>query len=162
MRSKFHILALLAFCLVGALLLVGWQESNNGIYDSPMLLKAIEDIGYEAKNISINADKPLYEFTIVRDGLNVPIAAEVTSSKTYIWLTVFLGNVKEDEANATKLRKLLQANANYQPAQFFITKVGALKLGLPVANRALTNAILRKEIDKLVNAVVETKAVWQL
>ncbi len=161
MKKYFRTIRLLAICLAGALCLVGWQASTSGTLDSSMLKKALEDIGYEPKDLSKDPEKPLYEVTIVREGLNIPVSSEVTSSKSYLWLTVTMGSLKEDAADAAKLRKLLVANGVIQPSHFFITKGDRLKLAMPIDNRGVTNAILRKAIDRIVNNVVETKAIWQ-
>jgi hypothetical protein len=147
---------------VTAVALVGWQANAPVQWDAVALKKGIEDIGYEPKNISREADQEKYEFKLERGGLNIPISAEITSSKNYIWLLAVLAtDVKEESYSASKLFKILQANGNIQPAQFFITRNGRLLVGQAIENRNVTNAILRRVVEKLATNVVETKELWQ-
>jgi hypothetical protein len=50
---------------------------------------------------------------------------------------------------------------NVQPSQFYITSKGKLMIGLPIDNRGVTNAALRRCIDKVAGDVVNQKSVWQ-
>ncbi len=147
---------------VAAVALIGWQANAPVQWDTEALKKGIEDIGYEPKNISREPDKEKYEFKVERSGLNIPVVAEVTPSKNYIWLIALLAtDIKEETYSSSKLFKLLQSNATIQPTHFFITKGGRLQVGHPIDNRNVTNAILRRTIDKLTTNIAETKDLWQ-
>lgn len=148
-------------CILAGLCLLGWQAASNGQWDTALLKKGIEDIGYETKTLNKEEGKETYEFKVTRGGLDIPIMAEITSSKSYIWLTAVVGFLKEGEGDAAKYRKLLQANAEIQPCHFFITKGDRLKIAIALDNRGMTNPALRKSVEKLANDVVGTKAIWQ-
>jgi hypothetical protein len=123
------------------------------------LQKSISDLGYEAKNISDDADAPKYEFMITRGGLDIYVSAEISGSKSYIWLTVNLGSAPGSASS--KNNDLLKQNAKIQPSQFYVSDSGKLMMGLPIDNRGMTNTIFRARVDMIVDSVVSTKEYWQ-
>ena len=132
------------------------------VWDAAQLKKALEDIGYETKVLNATVGKEKYEFVVEKSDLKIPIGAEISGSKNYLWLTVKLADAPKNFADkGEKLGALLKANSKVQPCQFYITDGGALMIALPVENRALTNPILRRRIDFLADRVVEQKALWQ-
>lgn len=136
--------------------------SPDGAWDAATLKKAISDIGYEPKVLESAPGKEKVEFAIEKGGFTIPVAAEISPSKNYVWLTVRLGDAPKDfDSAGAKLGALLKANAKVQPCQFYITEKGTLMLALPVDNRSLTNPVLRRRVDFLTNTVVEQKGVWQ-
>lgn len=140
------------------------QESAApaGVWDAARLKQAIADIGYEPKALNTTQDKEKYEFKVERGGLTVPVGSELSGSKNYLWLSVYLKDAPKDfAAHGEKLGNLLKANSKVQPAQFYITEKGALMIAVAMENRAMTNAILRRNVERLVNDVVEQKAAWQ-
>jgi hypothetical protein len=158
----------MAMVLMGASTLFlgrsGAQDSTtqSGGWNAEQLKKAIEDIGYETKALNATAGEEKYEFKVERGGLTIPIGAELSKSKNYLWLTVNLTSAPKDFADSgTKLGNLLKANSVVQPCQFYITEKGALMIAVPVENRAMSNAILRRNVEKLANDVVSQKSVWQ-
>lgn len=152
---------------MGLVLLLGRAGAQDtatvdGAWDAATLKKAIQDIGYEPKPLGETAGKEKFEFKVEKSNLNIPVSAEISTSKNYLWLTVRLGDAPTEFKDAgVKLGALLKANAQVQPNQFYITAKGALMMALPVDNRGMTNAILRRRVDFLTNAVVEQKDVWQ-
>ncbi|MCX6381461.1 MAG: hypothetical protein NT023_18625 [Armatimonadetes bacterium] len=125
-------------CILAGLCLMGWQATSSGQWDTIALKKGIEDIGYETKLLTKEEGKETYEFKVVRGGLDIPIMAEITSSKSYIWLTVVLNTLKEGDGDVAKYRKLLQANGEIQPCQFFMNKSDRLKAAIALDNRGMT------------------------
>jgi hypothetical protein len=123
----------------------------------PAALKAmVSGLGYETNDLKSDASKGKFEFTLSKDGLNVPIAAEITSSTNYIWLTSRLGTSRPD----LNFEELLKSNASIQPCQFFISSKNALMIAIAIDNRAVTPVVLRRNIELLSNAVVSTKSLW--
>lgn len=124
----------------------------------PKLKEMITGLGFEVKDIT----ESKFQFTIVKGDLNIPVAGEITPSKNYIWFTILLvQNVEENDANRAKAYKLLKQNGKVQPTQFYLTDKNNLMVALCAENRALTPAWLRSCIDRVTDAVVNTKDVWQ-
>ncbi len=135
------------------------QAQDCGPIDRTQLRKMLVELGFEIKDLEKAAGKEKYEVTIVKDGLNVPIAYEISPSTNYIWLTVYLGNPTAD--TSIKNIALLKQNAKVQPCQFYISEKGRLMLGLAIENRGVTNAVLRRHSETVSSRVAETKTYWQ-
>lgn len=135
---------------------------QSGGWTAEQLKKAIEDIGYETRTLNATAGQERYEFKLERGGLTIPIAAEVSKSKNYLWLTVYLKDAPKDFASSgAKLGGLLKANTNIQPCHFYITEQGALMVAIAIDNRAMSNPVLRRNVEKLVNDVVAQRSIWE-
>lgn len=125
--------------------------------DALQLKKMVEGLGYTTKFLSEDKGKEKFEFPTKTDGFDVPIAGELSASKNYIWLTVFLGPAGDDTA---KHSALLKANQRVQPNFFYITDKNNLMLGIAVDNRSLNPAALKRIVDKLSADVGKTADVW--
>jgi hypothetical protein len=125
--------------------------------DHVELKKLIEGLGYEIKETPLEKGGATYEFTEKDEDFTVPILAEISESKRYIWLTVFLGEPPKDVAKHTAL---LKHNADIQPAFFYVTKSDKLKVGLAVDNRGFTAPHLKRVITLLVDGVSSTAKDW--
>jgi hypothetical protein len=151
---------ILAPALITLALVLPSAPQEPTTIDTPQLKALIEGLGYETKQIATNPEpgKEKYEFKITKSDLDVPLAAEVSPSKRYVWLTVFLG---QPPTAVEKHTEMLKRNAKIQPCFFYITEKGNMMIGLPVENRQVTSAVMRRTVDLIVNAVVDTKSVWQ-
>jgi hypothetical protein len=138
--------------------IAGAFPQSGDAFDAARLKKAIEDIGYEAKVLNAEVGKEKYEFKLTKDDLDVPVAAEISPSKNYVWLTVYLGPAPK--ADSPTCLEMLKSNFDVQPSFFYVTTKGNLMMGLAVENRALTNPVLRARIDKIVADVAKTKGLW--
>jgi hypothetical protein len=138
--------------------LFGLQAEGKQL-ESADLRKMVDNLGYTTKELGDPA-KGKFEFKITKDTLDVPVAAELSASKRFIWLTAFLGDTTKSSSINTKALPLLQKNADIQPSMFYVTSKGNLMIGLCLENRDLTPAILRWRIDKIVGDVVSTEKVW--
>lgn len=134
------------------------QDTCNPI-TSAELKTMLQQLGYEVKDIEASVGKEKYSITMTTGGLDIPIALELSSSTKYIWLTVYLAMA--DASNGSKSFGLLQQNGLIQPSQFYITSSGKLMIGLPVENKAVSNAVLREKLDLLSSKVNSTKSYWQ-
>lgn len=130
--------------------------------DAVAVGKMVEGLGYEVKPLSTDPGKEKYTFTITKGGLDIPIGAEVSNSKNYIWLTINFGEAaKPTEASGAKMHALLNWNSKIQPCQFYITDSGRLMMGYAVENRNVTPAILRRTIDKVSDDAARTQDAWK-
>jgi hypothetical protein len=128
--------------------------------DGPKLKALIEGLGHEIKVLDSEIGKEKFEFKVTRDELDIYIAAEISPSKNYVWLTVFLGPAPKDSEPAAKFREMLKANSRIQPTQFYITASDRLMLGFAMENRSLTAQVFKRTIDKLAGDVVSTEDLW--
>lgn len=122
------------------------------------LQKMVDGMGYTTKMLNEEKGKEKFEFTIKAEGFDVPIAAEVSPSKNYVWFTVLLGKASEDGAKNTAL---LKENFKIQPDFFYITEKGNLMMGIAVDNRGVSPAVIKRVTDKLSEDVSKTSKVWQ-
>ncbi|TAH00412.1 MAG: hypothetical protein EAZ17_06375 [Sphingobacteriales bacterium] len=150
-------LAVLLIVLSLTLSLQGIAQDGNPI-TQPKLREMIVQLGYTVKDIDTAKGKEKFEIKTTKDGLDVPILYQISSSGSYMWLTVSLGNAPAIESilNAS----LLKQNAKIQPCQFYTTESGKLMMGLAVDNRGINNAQLRRYTEFITGKVVETKAFW--
>jgi hypothetical protein len=126
--------------------------------DAPQLKTMITNIGYETKDLNTESGKEKYEFKITRGGLDIPIGAELSGTKNYIWFTVYLG---EKTIDGNRANDLLKQNHKVQPCFFYVTSAGRLYMGVAMENRAVTPPVVRRIVEKLVDDVVNTKTTWQ-
>lgn len=123
------------------------------------LKEKLEQLGLTVKTINEKAGAEKYEVVHPGTGFNVPIGYEISASTNFIWLTAFLG--KAETETEEKSLAILKENGNIQPCFFYITAKGNLMMGVAVENRGVTNAILRRHIDKIVADVSKTASIWQ-
>lgn len=143
--------------LIGVVLaLVGWQLPDGGIDDAG-LKTMVTNLGYTPKDLG----EGTLEIALTTTHLNIPTRMFLSKSKLKLWLSVTLA-LKDGVAKFTRddLQKILETNVDIGPAHFMI-EGGSLKVKLPIDNRGLTPAVLRKELDYLSARVDETRAVWQ-
>jgi hypothetical protein len=122
------------------------------------LKEMITNAGYEVKALSEEAGKEKYEFTVKTDEFDVPIAAEISGSKNYIWLTVFLGDAPK--ADSPKCHAMLSRNFKIQPSHFYVTDGGKLMMGFAMENRGMNPVVFRRTFAKLSDDVVKTADIW--
>lgn len=159
-KSILYGLSLLMFCAVvlTPINLVA-QGSTNQI-DGPKLKEMIVNIGYETRDLNSEKGKEKYEFTLKKGGLNIPVGAEISPSKNYIWLTVFLGDSKELSDLPGRSVNLLKQNFKVQPSLFYITEKGNLMIAMAIDNRSVDPPVLRRCLEKVTDDVVSSQALW--
>jgi hypothetical protein len=138
--------------------IAGKAQDCNPI-NQTKLKEILVQLGYTVKDLVTTPGKQKYEIKTTKDGLDVPISYELSSSTNYVWLTVFLG--KPPAEGSVLNASLLKQNAKIQPCQFYITEAGNLMMGLASDNRGINNATLRRYTDFITARVTETKAYWQ-
>jgi hypothetical protein len=127
--------------------------------NQPRLKEILIQMGYTVKDLVTTPGKEKYEINVSKTDLNVPVAYEISSSTNYIWLTTFLGKAPVDVS--LNNYALLKQNSKIQPALFYITDAGNLMMGLPVDNRGINNALIKRYTDFISSKVSETKSYWQ-
>lgn len=148
-------IALIAAAATLGVVLPSFQTPTETDYEG--LKGLITGLGYEVKETKLEKGGFTYEFVEKTEDFTVPILAEISESKRYIWLTVALGDPPKEVAKHTNL---LKHNADIQPAFFYITSAGKLKVGLAIDNRGLTSAHLKRVVGLVVNGVTSTSADW--
>lgn len=153
--------ALLTVMVAAAAMISGFYPIQSQ-FTAKDLKSTLEGMGYELKVLEDEVGKEKWEFTISRHELDIPVGAEISASKNYIWLTVYLGDIKDIGAvKASKLVGLLKGNAKVQPAQFYITDSDGLWCALPMDNRGVTAPIMKRCVDLLVDAVGKNQDLWE-
>lgn len=148
-RALIAALALLAVAPLAS----GGGQVTVARHDLTSLRSALETMGYEAKALAEST-----ETKINRGGLDIYLVTEVSKSGDYVWISTNLGKESGDDASIHTA--LLKLNAEFQPAHFYIGKTGNLRFGMPIENRNLANASLRKAIERVVDNLVASKDVW--
>jgi hypothetical protein len=135
------------------------KAQNCDQLTAAQLKEKLIQLGNEVRDINTTSGSEKYEVKYTTATLDVPVAYELSGSKNWVWLTVFLGTPRADTSviNAA----LLKQNFIIQPCQFYITAKGNLMMGMAIENRGLTNAIIKKHSDKIVADVVSTASFWQ-
>lgn len=136
-------------------------QGNSAQVAAPKLREIIVNMGYEVKDLSIEAGKEKYEFKVTKNGLDVFLAAEITPSKNYVWLTAFLGKTSEIEGFSGRAENILKENGKIQPSQFYVTSSGSLMIGIPIDNRNIDAVVLKRCMDKVSGDVANTVRLWQ-
>ncbi len=148
----------LPITLAAGAIVLSILSSQSPVLDATELKKTIEGMGFTVKALNEEKGKEKYEFTIKRSDFDIPVAAEISSSKNYVWFTVFLGEASKE---AEKHGPLLKENFKIQPNFFYITEKGNLMMGIAVDNRGITPAIVKRITDKLSNDVADSAKLWQ-
>lgn len=152
-------LLLLFFLSIFSLFINSAKAQDAGPINQARLKEILVQLGYTVKDLNTTPGKEKYEVKTTQGGLDVPISYEISASTSYVWLTVFLGPAPAEASilNAAMLKQ----NSKIQPCMFYVTESGNLMMGLPVDNRGLNNALLRRYTDFITTKVVDTKAYWQ-
>lgn len=140
-----------------ASLIIGQTQATPDRLDAAGLKTMVAGLGYEVKDLNTEVGKEKYEFAVKKKSFNIPIGTELSNSKNYVWLTVFLGPNSPTKPH----EDLLKANYSIQPSFFYITTKGNLMMAEAIDNRDITPAILRRVIDKLSDDVDANSALWQ-
>lgn len=158
MRYQLHRFATL-FIFTLVLIATGNGQQTCDQITRAQLRDKLVQLGYEVKDLVKDAGKEKFSVTLTKEGLDIPIAVEISGNTKYIWLTVNLGNppTQLEAMNNTLLKK----NADIQPSFFYITEGGKLMMGLPLNNLGITNAFLRDRMESIAGNVVSTRSLWQ-
>jgi len=146
-----------SFCIIG--LRSHAQSADCGPINSTKLKELLIGMGFSVKNTNESGKPDKFEIKNVNNGLDIPTSYEISPSTNYIWLTVFLGKANYEDSCEINT-DLLKQNAIIQPCLFYITAKGNLMMGLPVENRAVTAAVLKRTNDFISKQVGNTKEYW--
>jgi len=158
--TLFSFLILLSFCFTAPASAQGNAGSGQDCsqINQTKLRELLVQLGHTVKDLVTTPGKEKYEIKINKGGFDVPMGLEISASTNYIWLTVFLGKAPSD---SSKYFQLIKQNAKIQPALFYVTDSGNLMMGLPVDNRGINNALLKRYTDFIAGKVADTKDYWQ-
>lgn len=134
----------------------GSPQAESEPLTAPELKKLVENLGYEVNVLNAEVGKEKYVFTVKTEAFNVPVGAEISPSKNYIWLTANLGQATAK----TNYAGLLKANGSIQPAMFYVTSKDNLMCGYALENHGVTPAWFKKCVDKLAADISAQAPVW--
>lgn len=132
--------------------------ADPGRLTDPQLFSLLQGLGVEPTKLS----EVSFRVTVKQDAWTVPVQFALSRSEDRIWITAFLGEVKEAElVPAAALRALLSAYEKIAPAHFFLKEGGRkLHVGMAIDNRGVTAAVLRRDLDHLCAAIRATAEIW--
>ncbi len=116
----------------------------------------LTNLGHVLKQLNAEPGKEKWTFEVKVPGFNVPVGAELSPSRQFIWLTVNLGALNEKQ----DLKELMRLGSRVQPTQVYLSSSDVLMMAFPVDNRAMTPAVLKMRIDKLTTDVEKSASVW--
>ncbi|MDI9635703.1 hypothetical protein QPK87_13440 [Kamptonema cortianum] len=131
-------------------------QSQTSAISAAELRSMVTGLGYEVKDLSTEEGKEKFEFSVKTESLNIPLGAEISASKSFVWLTANLG---EGGAKKNHLA-YLKATGSIQPSMFYITSKDLLMIGLPIDNRGITPALLKARIEKITQDIESTSELW--
>lgn len=147
------------FCAAGVASVVFFTMPQSQELDLAGVKNLVEGLGYETKALNTSSDSGKYEFTVTRPTLNIPMGVELSGSKHYVWLTVFLGPAPE--ATSPKNAALLLQNSKVQPTFFYTSSSKQLFAAYALENRGLTPALAKRAIEKLADDMESTHDDWK-
>lgn len=148
-------IAALGFCLS---LSPGLAASAQTV-DASQLKVMAEALGYPTKVLSDPGEDLQFEATVEKDGYTTPLLIEVSPSGRFIWASANLG---DEEVDGDLALEFLYLNAEVQPASFWLTDDGFLKLGMAIDNRGVTADYLNFVLQKIAADVANTADFWEV
>lgn len=152
-----------AVCALGLLAIPYGKAQDSSAaskLDAAGLKAMITNLGYTLKDLNTEPGKEKFEFAVEKEGFNIPIAAEISPSKNFVWLTCFLGKYTDLKDPKDRAEKALRQNQKMQPTFFYVTDKDNLMIGTALENRALDASIMKRFVDKLGADVSSSSAVW--
>ena len=124
----------------------------------PDLMKMVENMGYETKDIGNNN----FEIRFESDGKTNFVALSLSPDRSMVWLADYLIDVKEAENTSGKAWfDLVTENNKIGPSHFAYDKtLGRLYLHRPIINRDATPARLRENLSAFARHIRETDPLW--
>jgi hypothetical protein len=154
--------ALVAFAAVaiaaGSLLAFAPVQSEK--LDAKGLKTMLSSAGYEVKALNDKEGEELYEFKATAAPYDVFVSAQLSPSTNYVWLAVYFGEMAKREKKPDIYKKLLSENDKIKPCLFYVTEANALKMAMPIDNRGLQPADLKRTVEFLAKNVSETEDLW--
>jgi hypothetical protein len=149
--------------LVGAVAVtgVGGIQAADRELNGPDLKAMVRNLGHEVKDLNTEPGKEKVEFKMASGGYDVWIAAEVSASKRFIWLSAFLGEAAKIPGLDSRAANMLRENFKIQPCHFYITEKGNLMMAIALDNRNMTPTVLKYRIEKLAADVATTAELWK-
>ena len=116
----------------------------------------VKGLGYETKVINDKVGSEKLEFVVSTASLRIPMGAEISPSKRYIWLTASLGAAPTPEVSL----ELLKQNGKIQPTFFYVSSSNNLFVALAIENRVVDSALLKRNVDKFASDLDKTRDLW--
>jgi hypothetical protein len=155
------IATIVSFVTLATAGLIPLAQTGVSQLDAVKLKELISNMGYDVKDLVKDPGKEKYSFDVKTTNFNIPIGAEISPSKNYVWLTANLGSASEVMSLPGRAESMLKSNGSIQPCFFYITSKGALMMGFPLDNRGIDPPTMKRCVEKLAKDVSDTGAIWQ-
>jgi hypothetical protein len=134
---------------------------------APLTLEALKNMldqmGYEYEEGKDDKGQVRnYTVTIARDSWTFVITLSVSGNQELVWLFAPLKKLNDTEqVPSSILLKMLSVNGDQGPPMFeFNERTNRFALSMPLLNRGVTPAILRKSLDRLTTQIRGTESLW--
>lgn len=141
-------------------------SQNPDALDIAGVGKILDSIQYEHVWVPSKTD---YTVSLERGKFEVHPEVWISTSGKKIWITMEVRPISKGELNnPAYLAKLLAANADVGPAQFYTQNFGTganpdwrLGFGYPIDNRAVTDSVVKEALDAYLDDLVKEVPIWQ-
>ena len=134
------------------------EKAKDNRISYPDLMKMVENMGYEAKDIGNNNFEIKYESS----GATNYVAMNLSPDGSVVWFAAYLIEVKEPDAVPAKAWfGLVNENNKIGPSHFaYDNSNSRLYLYRPMANQDITPARVRDSLSIFVRHLRETNNLW--
>ena len=121
----------------------------------------LDNLGYDYR-VEKTKGNTLHFIKISRKNLIYEVNVNISPSKSKLWTSVGLADIKpEHAAQSEKLLKLLELNQKIGPSHFYYYAPHKMVyITRPMDNRAITAKLLREHIDELMEQIVANEEHW--
>lgn len=167
MPPAIRVLPFLTLLLCGSVALTPvWLQGDDAkkkggpVASKEKLAEMIENLGYE-KDATIKGDDGVYRFSLPIEGWSFHATISLSSDGSQLWLTAGLQSIP-DTANPRGDIMLRLLAENERDNIFFSANArsGMLRLNMAIANRDITPASLRQNLEAFKRRIGQTEDLW--
>ena len=135
-----------------------------GQINAEQLQEMLENLGYDVKVEKLASGNTLHWIKIKNKGSTYEVNVNISPSKTKLWTSVGLADVKPEHlAQADRMVKLLELNQKTGPTHFYYYAVHKMIYAAkPMDNRGVTAKLLREHLEDLMTQLATTEEHWDV
>lgn len=128
------------------------------------LQQMLENLGYEPKESTSDSGHKSYQITVVRGTWTIYVTFDLSTDKSYVWLSSFFGAVPNpDQTSPAPLFTLLAKNNDIWPSYFvYVPSSKGLWMYRPLANNGVKPATLRNTLETFMSNIQDTADDWDM
>jgi hypothetical protein len=139
------------------------NKAQSAAMTDAQLKEMLELLGYDVQEDK-SSSNPTYTIKVVRKNLTYTLTVSLSGSKTKLWASSALAELKTEHASQPdKLLKLLELNQKIGPSHFYYyDKFKMIYIAKPMDNRGVTAKLLREHIDELMEQIIANEPFWDV